>query len=123
MFYMASQTNSHIQTGQIGEQTALEYLIKKGYKLLEQNYRSRRAEVDIIVQQGQTLVFVEVKTRTAEGFGYPEEAVNRKKELMLLAAADQYIEDNNWELEVRFDIIAVTLSKPVSIHHIEDAFH
>jgi putative endonuclease len=123
MFYMASQTNSHIRTGQIGEQTALEYLIKKGYTLLEQNYRSRRAEVDIIVQQGQTLVFVEVKTRTAEGFGYPEEAVNSKKELMLLAAADQYIEDNNWEQDIRFDIIAVTLSKPVNIHHIEDAFH
>lgn len=120
---MASQTNTHIGTGQYGERAAADYLARQGYILLHKNYRYRRSEVDIIARKDHTLVFVEVKTRATDGYGYPEEAVNYKKERMLLKAADQYIHATQWQHEVRFDIISITLTKPITVHHIEDAFH
>ncbi|MFD2513219.1 YraN family protein [Pontibacter locisalis] len=120
---MASQTNTHLHTGQQGEQVAAQYLLQKGYILLHRNYRYRRSEVDIIAKKNHMLVFIEVKTRTTDIYGYPEEAVNNKKERMLLKAADQYIHATSWQHEIRFDIISITLTKPITIHHIEDAFH
>jgi putative endonuclease len=120
---MASQINKHIHTGHYGERTAAEYLLKQGYILLHKNYRYRRSEVDIIARKGQTLVFVEVKTRSTDLYGFPEEAVNYKKEKMLLRAADHYIHTTQWQFEIRFDIISITLATPIIIHHIEDAFH
>ncbi len=120
---MASQINAHIRTGQSGENRAAAYLQQQGYTVLRQNYRYRRAEVDIIAQKENLLVFVEVKTRGTDRYGYPEEAVNYRKEAMLLGAAEAYIEDSGWEHEVRFDIIAITLTSPITVHHIEDAFH
>ncbi|ARS36876.1 YraN family protein [Pontibacter actiniarum] len=120
---MASQISTHLRTGQLGENHAATYLRKQGYTVLRQNYRYKRAEVDIIAQKGNLLVFAEVKTRATNKYGYPEEAVNAKKEEMLLSAAEAYILQQEWQHEVRFDIIAVTLSSPPAIHHIEDAFH
>ncbi|WP_299817851.1 YraN family protein [uncultured Pontibacter sp.] len=120
---MASQTNAHIRTGQNGEQTAAAYLIELGYTILQRNYRHKRAEIDIIAQQDDVLVFVEVKTRTSATFGYPEMAVSTKKEVQLLAAAEEYIYQTGWEKEIRFDIIAITLSPQLEVHHIMDAFH
>lgn len=120
---MASQISKHLHTGRMGEDHAVAYLLGKGYTILRQNYRHRRAEVDIIAQQGDLLVFVEVKTRSTDRYGFPEEAVGAKKEAMLLNAADEFILQEGWGHEVRFDIISVTLSAPPVIHHIEDAFH
>ncbi|MCJ8166152.1 YraN family protein [Pontibacter sp. E15-1] len=120
---MASQTNAHIRTGQAGENRAAAYLQEQGYTILRQNYRHRRAEVDIIAQKENLLVFVEVKTRGTDRYGYPEEAVDFRKEALLLNAADAYIEESGWQHEARFDIIAVTLTVPATVHHIEDAFH
>jgi putative endonuclease len=120
---MASQINTHLRTGRLGENHAAVYLQRRGYTILRQNYRLGRAEVDIIAQQGNLLVFVEVKTRSTDRYGFPEEAVNPKKETMLLNAAEEFILREEWRHEVRFDIISVTLSSPPVIHHIEDAFH
>lgn len=120
---MASQTNAHIRTGQAGENRAAAYLQQNGYVIVRRNYRHRRAEVDIIAQKENLLVFVEVKTRGTDRYGYPEEAVGLRKEALLLSAAEAYIEESDWQHEVRFDIIAITLSSPPTVHHIEDAFH
>ncbi|WP_306415995.1 YraN family protein [Fulvivirga ulvae] len=68
--------NNKAQTGKDGEQRAAEYLMGKGYELLERNYRYKRSEIDIIIKKEQLLVFVEVKTRSYSSFGYPEDAVD-----------------------------------------------
>lgn len=121
---MASQTNSHILTGQQGENLAAEFLLKQGYAILHRNYRYKRTEIDIIAQKDGVLIFIEVKTRATDVFGYPEEAVNRRKERILLNAAEVFIHRIRWQKDIRFDIISVTLTAPQPfIHHIEDAFH
>ncbi|WP_299760265.1 YraN family protein [uncultured Pontibacter sp.] len=120
---MASQISKHLHTGHLGENHAATYLREQGYTILRQNYRYRRAEIDIIAQKEDLLVFVEVKTRSTNRYGYPEEAVNNRKEAMLLSAAEEFILQEEWQYEVRFDIISVTLGSPLAIHHIEDAFH
>lgn len=110
--------------GKEGEDAAEAYLKAKGYQVLERNYRYRRAEVDVIACKEKVLVLVEVKTRSTHLFGYPEEAVSAAKEKMLLSAADHYIEETNWQHDVRFDIISILWQqgKP-QIWHFEDAFH
>jgi putative endonuclease len=120
---MVSQTNAHIRTGQSGEQAAVKYLIEQGYTILQRNYRYKRAEIDIIALKDTVMVFVEVKTRTSSVFGYPELSVGLKKEGQVLSAAEDYILKSKWESDIRFDIIAITLSPKYELHHIEDAFH
>ncbi|RDV11754.1 YraN family protein [Pontibacter diazotrophicus] len=120
---MASQINAHILTGQTGENRAAAYLLQQGYTIVRRNFRHRRAEVDIIAQKENLLIFVEVKTRSTDRYGYPEEAVNYRKEEMILNAAQAFIYKIDWQHDIRFDIIAITLNTPVTIHHIEDAFH
>ncbi|WP_114782840.1 YraN family protein [Botryobacter ruber] len=119
---MASQTN-HIHTGQSGEDSAVNFLRTKGYTIRFRNYRYKRAEIDIIAEHNGILVFVEVKTRASDKFGYPEEAVGAKKERLLIAAAENYIYHTNWQHDIRFDIISITLGTTPVIYHIEDAFH
>lgn len=115
----------HNQTGENGETLAADYLVKQGFTVTARNYRYKKAEVDLIAQRDNLLVFVEVKTRTASNFGYPEESVTTKKEQLFLLAADEYIHQSQWQNDIRFDIIAVTISTlgNYQIHHIEDAFH
>ncbi|MBC5993904.1 YraN family protein [Pontibacter cellulosilyticus] len=120
---MASQTNTHIRTGHDGEEAAANYLLERGYTIVQRNYRYKRTETDIIATHQDTLVFVEVKTRTSAVFGFPEEAVGAKKEKLLLKAAEEYIYQTGWEGEVRFDVVAITLAPRQEIHHIVDAFH
>ncbi|QCR25161.1 YraN family protein [Pontibacter sp. SGAir0037] len=120
---MTSQKGEHIRTGQSGERQAAVYLQQKQYTIRHRNYKYKRAEIDLIAQKDDTLVFVEVKTRATDKFGFPEEAVNWKKEKQILKAAEQYIQAVSWEQDIRFDIISITLTEPVTIHHIEDAFH
>ena len=113
----------HNLLGEKGEKLAVEFLVKKGYKILETNYRYSKAEVDIIAQQEEVLVVVEVKTRSTDFFGSPEEFVNKKKIQLLTEAIDNYIQDKDLDLEVRFDIIAlIKQNNSFSIKHFEDAF-
>ncbi|HSG67306.1 MAG TPA: YraN family protein [Bacteroidales bacterium] len=110
--------------GKSGEEIANEYLLKKGYTVLEKNWRHNKDEVDLIAQKDDMLVIVEVKTRSTFYFGEPEIFVNRKKQNFMIRAANAYILKNNIQLECRFDIISIVQSADrVSIRHIEDAFY
>lgn len=112
------------QRGNEGEQIAVYFLQQNGYTILEQNYRYQRAEVDVICKKDDIVIFVEVKTRTSNQFGEPEQSVTVAKQNHLARAADEYIYKTNHEGEMRFDIISIKLSKQdvSEILHLEDAF-
>lgn len=113
----------HNDLGNKGEQLALHFLVDAGYTILEKNYRYLKAEVDIIAQKNEVLAAIEVKTRTSSYFGNPEEFVNPKKVKLLTLAIDNYVTENDLDVEVRFDIIAIiTNKKQTKIEHLENAF-
>lgn len=112
-----------IQKGNYGEQLAVDFLQASGYEILERNYRFRHAEVDIIAQQNNLLVFVEVKLRSDRAFGEPEAFVSPVKEEKILQAAEHYMLDKDWKGDVRFDIISIVTMPTIEIAHIEDAFY
>jgi len=115
----------HIELGRKGEALAAKYLKNKGYTIKHSNYTYAKAEIDLIVQKGPFLVFVEVKTRTKSGgdHGFPEEAVTRKKAKHIFRAANQYIFATNWQGEIRFDVISIVTTPSLEIMHFEDAFY
>lgn len=112
------------RTGKKGEELAVNFLEKKGFLILETNWRFSRAEVDIIAQDGEELVFIEVKTRTSKNISPPEASVTRKKRAFLVEAAGAYMEQINYDWEIRFDIITVLLwsDQQFEITHFQDAF-
>ncbi|MGD1892805.1 MAG: YraN family protein [Cyclobacteriaceae bacterium] len=114
---------SQQKTGRRGEDIAVDYLAHKGFKLVARNFRYRRAEVDLIVQKNKLLVFVEVKTRRDTDFGFPETFVSPEQAELIIAAADHYVREHNWEGLIRFDIVAITLEPDLKIEHFEDAFY
>ncbi len=96
--------------GALGEKLAAKHLREKGYTIIEQNYRCRLGEIDIIAQDGTTLVFVEVKTRTSTTFGTPAMAVTPKKQQQISRAAQQYLASHDlFDSAARFDVVAVFL--------------
>jgi len=112
----------HIETGKKGEALAVDYLKEKGYQLLETNWRFSKAEIDIIMMDDEVLVFIEVKTRSYDYYGKPEESVTEKKQHLLADAAKVYMTKINHEWEIRFDVVAIVLGEPNGIEHFEDAF-
>ncbi|CAN5184480.1 YraN family protein [soil metagenome] len=113
-----------IKTGTDGEDLAATFLIEKGFKVLERNYRYKKSEIDLIVSRGNWLIFVEVKTRTSTAFGFPEEFVDYNKKLKILEGALEYMYVKNWQGNVRYDIVAVNIwGNRHDIKHIEDAFY
>ncbi len=113
----------HNELGKKGEKIAVDYLIENNYQILEKNYRYLKAEVDIIALKNNTLAVVEVKTRSSNYFGNPEEFVNPKKIKLLLSAIDNYVIEKDLDVEVRFDIIAIIHhQKETKLEHIKDAF-
>ncbi|MEM9990493.1 MAG: YraN family protein [Bacteroidota bacterium] len=114
----------HLEVGRLGEQKAFHFLIAKHYRILETNWRHRRAEIDLIAKDGETLVFVEVKTRSSDTFGTPDAFVTPKKRQLMQAAANVYMEKIGHDWAIRFDIVAVLLhpTRPAEITHFEDAF-
>ncbi len=113
----------HNITGKEGEEIAAAYLKAKGYQIIEMNKRFGRAEIDIIAKIGNEYVFVEVKTRTSDYFGFPEEAIDKRKIKLLGKAAEQFTLEKNDDLEIRFDMISLVLrTAKHDIKHIEDAF-
>ena len=113
----------HNELGKKGEQLAVEFLIKHDYKILEKNYRYLKAEVDIIAQIGETLVAVEVKTRSSDYFGDPQDFITQKKIKLLVSAIDYYVVQRDLDVEVRFDIIAILhQNNKFTLEHLEDAF-
>jgi putative endonuclease len=110
-------------TGEIGEQLACDFLLNKGYQILERNYQQQKTEVDIIAKHQNCLVIVEVKTRSSN-FVNPESAVSKAKQKNLVEAAVLYQEKHAIKSEIRFDIIAIIKTKlETEILHFEDAFY
>ena len=116
--------SKHLETGRTGEQKAADWLIKRGFEVLERNYRHQKAEIDLIVRKPNLLVFVEVKTRSDTAFGMPEAAVTPVKAALIVSAADHYLSTIDWPHEIRFDIVSVVIKGDnTEIEHLEDAFY
>jgi putative endonuclease len=117
---------SAFELGKAGESAALNYLKEKKFKIVDTGFRFHRAEIDIIAFHKNTLVFIEVKTRRSQKFGFPEEAISGLKQNQIRKAAQGYIIINKMEdRECRFDVLSLLFdeeSQNFSINHYEDAF-
>lgn len=109
--------------GRQGERAAVDYLRRCGYRVLARNYRTRLGEIDIICTERDTLVFVEVKTRSTAAFGTPADAVDRRKRDRLRRLVEQYICENNPSTtDARIDVVSVTpLEGEFAIEHLKGA--
>jgi putative endonuclease len=119
------RAGGHIRLGRRGEEAAGRYLASVGYRILERRYRTRAGEIDFIAEDGDTLVFVEVKTRSSLSFGRPAEAVDARKRARLAAAASLYLaRRGSPDRSCRFDVVEVLESggAPRRILLIRDAF-
>lgn len=106
-----------------GEETAVRFLKKKGYRIVSRNFKSPVGEMDIIAEDGDTLVFVEVKTRTDDSFGHPFEAVTHRKQEKLRKVALSYLKHSRRDMPSRFDVLSIeTKGDSYTIEHIKDAF-
>jgi putative endonuclease len=113
----------HNKIGDIGEEVAANYLVEKGYIIINCNWRYRHTDIDVIARNSDTLVFVEVKTRMSDVWGNPEDAVTNSKMKRISEAANYYIQNNRLDLQVRFDVISILVNKGAyEIEHFEDAF-
>lgn len=113
--------------GSRGEDEATDYLIKQGYRILSRNYRvGRLGEIDIIGQDGETICFIEVKTRSSESFGTPAQAVSPSKQAYIRRLAQIYLSRNDLlDSPVRFDVIELMMARNGlvrSMNHIKNAF-
>jgi len=114
----------HNELGKKGEELAVGFLIKNGYTIVAQNYRFDKAEVDIIARKKEILAIIEVKTRSSKDFGKPEEFVKPKQIQNLVKAVNEYVIENDLDVEVRFDIVSILKEKQgFDIEHIENAFY
>ena len=99
---------SHITLGKWGEDVAVIYLKKINYRIVERNYRCKFGEIDIIALEGQTIVFVEVKTRSSGEFGCPQTGVTPRKQRQLTKIAHYYLQKHQlFHRDARFDVVAV----------------
>ncbi len=114
----------HNDLGIQGEILALSFLQNKGWQILETNWRTGKAEIDIIAMHDDVLVFVEVKTRSSDLYSKPEEAVSEKKIRLLTNASGVYMQRIQHDWEVRFDIVSILIksNRAPQIRHIQDAF-
>lgn len=110
--------------GKEGEEIAERYLTRKGYRLVERNYRCRLGELDLIALDRRVIVFVEVKTRSDHRFGGPLESVHRRKQRKMINAALFFLSQHRLHhREARFDVVGVSLDGPEPIiEHIQNAF-
>ncbi|UTN05502.1 YraN family protein [Flavobacterium bizetiae] len=118
----------HNDLGKKGEELAVEYLLKEGYKILDRNWTFQKAEIDIIAQKESILAIVEVKTRSSLDFGAPQDFVKPKKIQLLIKAVNAYINDREKDfcndLNIRFDIVAIHKNgESFAIEHFTDAFY
>ena len=114
----------HLDLGRKGESLAKTHLENSGYEILDENWTHGKLEVDLIAYKNKVIIFTEVKTRSGNGFGEPEDFVDARKQKLLVEAADEYIYLMNHQGEVRFDFISVLFDQKNNniLKHIEDAF-
>lgn len=114
----------HNEIGKIGEEIALKFLKNLGYEVLELNWRFKKLEIDIIAKDGDTLVVVEVKTRKSDAFGAPDVFVDRKKQRFLIKAINEYVNQKQFDNEIRFDIISILYdNNQEKVEHSKEAFY
>jgi putative endonuclease len=115
---------THNDLGHKGEALAKAHLEANGYEVIDENWVFGKAEVDLIAYKDRVIIFVEVKARTGNGFGEPEDFVDARKQKLLVQAADEYIYLMNHQGDVRFDIISLLFDRNSNykLNHIEDAF-
>lgn len=99
---------SHLRQGKAAENKALEFLKRNGLRLIARNYRSRRGEIDLVMEDGDDIVFVEVRYRANSTFGSALESVDRNKQARLIACALQYLSENHLDKASRFDVIGLS---------------
>ncbi|MGD0035659.1 MAG: YraN family protein [Bacteroidota bacterium] len=118
-----SSINRRIQ-GKAGEDLAARFLERNGLKIIERNYRFERGEIDLIAEEGDELVFVEVKARRSTIFGAPEDAVTERKQEQVHTVADGYLFEHDIDNRpCRFDVVAIEfINGKTEIRHIRDAF-
>ena len=114
----------HNDFGKLAEELAEQFLVQKNYKILAKNYSYQKAEIDIIAEFENQIIIVEVKARKTDAFMLPQEAINKKKIRLIVSAANDFLEQNNINLETRFDVISVLPNETgkLEINHIENAF-
>jgi putative endonuclease len=108
------------ETGTLGEKLACDFLYRNGYNIIETNFRCPEGEIDIVARHGDTLVFVEVRTKTSWWFGRPEESITRTKMSRLKTAAARYAE-SHFDLPEsrRIDVIAIEMNTKGRVSRIE----
>ncbi|OGO37169.1 MAG: YraN family protein [Chloroflexi bacterium RBG_16_57_8] len=113
------------ETGALGEKLARDFLKKRGYRIVETNYRCRRGEIDIVARQKDSLVFVEVRTKRNLSYGTPEESISSSKKSRMRNAAYHYLQSHHDPTESwRIDLVAVELDangKPTRMEIVENA--
>lgn len=102
-------SRSNLQTGKVGEEIAREYLKKKGYGIIEQNYKTKYAEIDLVAKKGNELIFVEVRTKKGDNFGTPEETIDKRKMRKLWGNARAYVARKRWQGPYRVDAVCIIL--------------
>jgi putative endonuclease len=111
------------ELGPWGENEALCFLQRKGFQLMDRNIRFKKWEIDLVLLDGEELVIVEVKARCTALIGEPWRAVTRSKQRQIIKVADRYVQENQIDRNVRFDIISIVHNQfQTSIEHIADAF-
>ena len=106
--------------GDLGEEVAVNYLKKKGYKILKRQFKSKFGEIDIIVSKGESLVLVEVKTRKSNEFGVPEEAVNERKLEKIIATGNCYQEKLKGKYEeIQVDVISIIVASDMKVQELK----
>ncbi len=126
-------SNPAQELGKWGEKLAADFLVKQGYTIVARNVRTPYGEVDLIAQQpdksnpdGMTIVFVEVKTRRTQSYGFPEESITTSKQEHLISAALHYLQEHpEFDQDWRIDVIAIERYENLDpiIHHFENAIH
>lgn len=109
----------NLEIGKKGEDIAKKYLENKGYKIIDHNYKTKYSEIDLVCQKDNELVFVEVRTKTNERFGSPEETINKDKIKRLIRAASAYVNRKNWQGPYRIDVCSVLLNKDLNLNKIQ----
>jgi putative endonuclease len=110
--------------GHEGEALAVDYLKKRGYRIIEQNYRCQLGEIDIVAVDRKTLCFIEVKTRSTGGYDRPEVSVHTQKQRRLSRVALWFLKQKHLEdVKARFDVVAIRRRGDLNeVHHFKNAF-
>jgi putative endonuclease len=123
---MEDRQDERLKLGRGGEDTAVDYLRRRNYRLLARGFRLLRGEIDIIAQDGDTIVFLEVKTRSGPAYGPPEEAVTAAKQRQIRRIAEGFLAKRRIAADVpcRFDVLSILIDESGAprIVHIKDAF-